>query len=286
MVINMNWVLLAVTVIGVSMQTVMQKLYNKKIGAREAFVFTGIQSAAAALFFLPFCRIFILPSHLFPYIIGFAAAFSAALIFSVKALACGSIALTSLAASYSLMLPTFYGLVFLNEASGILLYAGIALLAISIVFINLNKNDVKISPEWVLYVILALIGNGMCSTVQKMQQIAFEGKYTNEFMFFALVTVVAVAAASVLLQERGQALYFMKLGWKCAAIGGIMNGMANMLVMLLNGRINASVMFPCISAGSIALNCIIARVFWKEKLSNMQTIGVMLGMASVVLINI
>ena len=49
----------------------------------------------------------------------------------------------------------------------------------------------KITWKWILYVLLAFLGNGACSTVQVLQQRTFAGAYKNELMIMALLIVSA-----------------------------------------------------------------------------------------------
>ena len=48
----------------------------------------------------------------------------------------------------------------------------------------------------------------------------------------------------------------------------------------------ASLMFPLISAGGIILTYIVSRFAYKEKLSLNQNIGVVLGVAAVIFLNL
>ena len=85
---------------------------------------------------------------LIPYSIGFAVTYGMTVMFSMIALNYGSMSLTSLVTSYSLIIPTFYGLLFLGDPSGPFLYVGLVLLFASLTLINLRKGDMKISGKW------------------------------------------------------------------------------------------------------------------------------------------
>ena len=124
-----------------------------------------------------------------PYSIAFGASYGAAVVFSFLSILTGPLSLSVLISSYSLMVPTFYGLIFLNEDVSFLFYIGLALLAVSLFLINYKpkvkdttESGAKITPLWLLFVFLGFLGNGICSTVQVVQQRAFNGEYKNEFM--------------------------------------------------------------------------------------------------------
>ena len=126
-----------------------------------------------------------------PYSIGFAIAYAVASVFIVLAIAYGSLSLTSLFISYSSMIPTFYGLILGDDISKGFI-PGMILLVISLFLTNKMDEKGKISFKWIIFVILSFAGNGMCAVVQKMQQVASNGAYKNEFMIVALAIVTVV----------------------------------------------------------------------------------------------
>ena len=136
-----------------------------------------------------------------PYSAGFAAMFALATVFSVMALTIGSLAITSLVLSYSLIIPTLYGILFLNEKITPLKCGGILLLLLSFFLVRAQtKEDDKTSKptvKWIIYVLVAFVSNGMCSVVQNAQQRRFNGMQNSNFMILALI--ISTAARGFLL---------------------------------------------------------------------------------------
>ena len=97
--------------------------------------------------------------------------------------------------SYSLIIPTMYGIAFLKEPVRMSTYIGIALLMISLFMVNMKKENAKFSLVWIMWLIICFVGNGMCATVQKMQQLRFDGAYKSEFMIVALAVVIIISLA-------------------------------------------------------------------------------------------
>lgn len=60
----------------------------------------------------------------------------------------------------------------------------------------------------------------------------------------------------------------------------------NYLVMVTSAMLPNAVLFPSISAGGIVLTFVCALTIYKEKLSKTQTVGYVLGIAAVVLLNV
>ena len=114
-----NALLLLLVITGLSAQNVTKKQYNIKTVNNGAMFFSSISAICAALFFV-FKKDLALFSEpkLLPYAFGFAITYAMAIIFSYLAISCGSLAITSLVSSYSLMIPTFYGLIFLKDPIG------------------------------------------------------------------------------------------------------------------------------------------------------------------------
>lgn len=281
----MNILYLVIIVLTLSMQNVTKKGYTQK-SSEGVYTFSVLTCLAAALFFVFTTKGFQWEIGVVPYAIAFAVAYCTFTVFVVLAIGCGSLSLTNLMISYSLMIPALYGVVFLKETLSRFFYPGIILLACSLFLINEQGEKTKIRFKWIIYVTLAAVGNGMCSVFQKMQQVKFDGAYKNEFMIIALVSGAIGLSIVALVQERKAIIPCVKMGWIYAVAGGLCNGIVNLFVMILSGKMSASLMFPSISAGGIVVTYIISKYFYKETLTKKQFIGFLLGIFSVILLNL
>ena len=177
-------------------------------------------------------------------------------------------------------------MIFLGEEASVTLIIGLCLLAVSLFLINSRTGGGKITLKWVIYVLLAFVGNGVCTIVQNLQQREFPGLYKSEFMIAALVSVVVILIAPILISERREFLPSMKRGGFIMVICGALNGAANLLVMLLVNRMNASVLYPVMSAGGVLLTFFVSLFIYKERLSVKQYISFAFGVGAIVLMNI
>lgn len=273
-------------ILGISGQNIVKKPYTKKTNGGGVYFFNTLVSATALLFFALTSAELHFDFSIVPYAIGFAATYSVASIFSILAIANGSLSLTSLCTSFSLMIPTFYGLIFLKDAIGLGFVPGLILLAISLFLINKPDKNARVSVKWLIFVLLAFLGNGMCTVMQNMQQRAFVGAYKSEFMILSYAMVAAVMLSMALLKDRKNLKQHVKAGWYVAPICGALNGMVNLFVMILSARMAVSLMFPLISAGGLVVTYLVSRFVYKEKLTKLQFAGFVLGAAAVVLLNI
>ncbi|MBE6634889.1 MAG: hypothetical protein E7617_01635 [Ruminococcaceae bacterium] len=284
----LNAILLIVAIVGVTVQNVTRKSYNRS-SRGGTFTF----SAASILFAL---LIFLITSGgrlrftgaILPYSLVFSAAYCTAIVFAFLAIKHGSLSLSSLIIQYSLILPTVFGFILWDEAikpGGIV---GIILLLISLAMINKEEKSEKksITPRWIIFVLLAFFGNGACSTVQKAQQLSSSAEYKNEFMILALLISLAVMTMMALITERKELSYNLKSGVLSYSICGLANGGVNLLVLLLSARMAASVMFPIISAGGIVAAYAVSTLVYKEKMSRTQTAGLIVGILSIIALNL
>ena len=130
-----NSLLLAVIILSGGFQGIVRKKFAIRAPS-ASFSFTTGSMFFVLLFFIVTCKGFNYPKELIPYSIGMATSFCIASVTGMLAIATGSLALTSLIAQYSLILPAIYGILFLNEPTSTTFYIGLSLLLISLFLIN------------------------------------------------------------------------------------------------------------------------------------------------------
>ena len=281
----MAYILLLFTTVLLALQNISMKQYSVKAEKSKQLVFSGISTLAALVFFAVTAGAFEFNLGLLPYSIGFAIAYAAAVIGINLAIANGSLAISSLVNSYSLLIPAAYGVFILKDSLSPVAYVGIACLAVSLFLINTKSEKIKFSVKWIVFLLISFIGNGMCSTVQKMQQLKFDGAYKNEFMIIALA-IDAVIFAVFLLCTQKNLKFHLKNSIKYAAVSGFANGLANLLVMLLTALLPSAILYPSISGGSVVIMFFVSIFVYREQLTKQQQAGYLIGVLSVVLLNL
>jgi len=127
----------------------------------------------------------------------------------------------------------------------------------------------------------------MCSTVQKLEPIYCDADSGNIFMIVALLmNTVFLMLFSFMREGKAETVTTVKKGWHFAAMCGLMNGVVNLLVMILNNRIAASVLFPIVSAGNLVITFLLSVALFHEKFSKRQIGGFIVGVAAVVILNL
>ena len=295
----MVYFLLFLTVFFCSYQNILKKEFNKRCTG-GTYTFTGMVCLAALVVFLIINRDFDVTLPLVIYSVAFSVAYAAASVCMVLAIRYGSLAKTSLVISYSLLVPAVYGIVFLGDPISPFMIVGFVLLVISLFLTNYvpknsepqalptEKKKKSTTVLWLIFLIISFIGNGMCSTIQKMEQIALgEQAQANLFMIIALaINTIFMFVMALCTEKPKEVGEVCKKIWWIAAICGVFNGLTNYLVLVLNGKLPPSVLFPVISAGGIVFIFLYAMIVYREKFKPMQIVGFILGVGSIVLLNL
>ena len=284
----MHYVFLFLTALLLTCQKITQKRYNAVCGS-GAFLFASMISLCALCVFAAVNRDWTWDPRLILPTVGFGLSYAVGTVFVVLAIRNGSLARTTLITSYSLLIPAAAGLVILREPIKMTMLAGILLLIVSLWLTNHRRSESgdRITLKWVVCVTLAFAGNGLCSTVQKLTpHYAGDALNQNLCMIAALgLSSAVLAAASFLARETGRA-ETLRRGAPLALVCGLCNGGVNLLVLYLNARIPASVMFPTVSAGQIILVCLYACLICRERYTKKQWCGFAVGILSVILLNL
>ena len=285
----MKYALLFLTALLITLQKITQDRYNAKCRS-GVFFFSGMISFFAMCFFMAINRTWTWNVHMVLPAVAFGLSYAAGTVFVVLAIKNGSLAKTTLITSYSLLVPAFAGLIVLREPIGIPMIIGMVLLVVSLWLTNYKKgrHKEKITLKWIIYLALGFVGNGMCSTVQKLSPHFVEEAYLNQntYMIAALgLSSVVLITASFITKETDYRST-LRFGTPLSFLCGLFNGAVNYLVIYLNDLISASVMFPVISAGELILIFPFSLLICREKFTRKQWIGFAVGIASVVLLNL
>ena len=199
------------------------------------------------------------------------------------ALALGPMALTSIIAAFSLVIPFLAGITLWGETLSLPGGIGIGLLLCSIVLMNFRKSGQPMSLKWLFFSFLTFFSNGISSVIQKQHQLFWPGSYRTEFMLWAMAWGLVLLALTVLIRGTVKAEVRACVP---GASAGLIEGFANYIVLYLAATQDASVLFPVVSAAKIIAVWIIGRFTFREQLKHTQTVGLLSGIAAIILLNL
>jgi drug/metabolite transporter (DMT)-like permease len=264
------------------------KKYNAKHD-KGGFIFTAMVSLFSMLFFvITDTGGFDFRVEMLPYGLLAGMAYCVASLLTFIALTCGPFAISMLIISYSGVFLIGYGLFFLNEAITPFKIAGILLIFLSL-FLNRSKKkdeEKKASLKWLICITVSLVGSGMLGVIQRMQQIRFENKVTNEFMIVTLGFSATVLFIIGLIKDGKDTLYVLKNGAPYFSAAGISNGLTNFLSLAINLLLAISISSPIKSGAKIIFTFAVSKLIFKEKLLKRQVAAVLVGAVALVLLNI
>ena len=277
-----------VLVLGV--QSIFRKQFNNKTDGTPSapYVFNFTAALAALVFLLCMGLKDGLSFHLptIWYAVSFGLLSEVAMVTILYAFMYGSLSLTSLLLSYSIIMPALYGIIVLHEPFRITTGIGLVLLVVSLYLFNMKKENCKITKKWLIFMGLLFLSNGTCAILMKVHQYHYPEQYQTEFQGISFLIVAALNAIIILfLNRKGMKNAFVKSTYLAAPFGLCSVG-ANLLTMMLAVSIPAAVLFPVVSGGGIVSAYVIGRFIYKEKMSAVQNIAFLISLVSIVVLNL
>ena len=221
---------------------------------------------------------------------AFGLSYSTCQIGTINAIKNGPVLLTSLISSFSLMVTVIWGFLFWEAEFTVKSVIGLVLVAVSIYFCvyvpQKDKRDKQFSLKWLIFVLMAFFGNAGCTIFQRTQQMKYNGQYGQFMMFFALLFSFAVCFIMFLKEkpENTQKI-ILKAGF-LPALAGAVNVVLNLLVMLLaTSELSPDLIYPAIGVGGLSISLIMSFVFFREKMSVRQIIGILVGVLAIFLLS-
>ena len=222
------------------------------------------------------------------------------IVFSVEAIACGSVSLSLLFYQSGFLIPTIFGAIYFNEKVNAFTIVSLVLIVAALVM-TVDKNDKKFSFKWLILSVSGLVFCGLLGVVQK-----FFGAYRAEnpsvgqihftllSLVFALAIGLAAMGATYLIGKRKAAVLPEKVNenkqkqplFKCVSVIviGALVSVINVLNTVLAQHIPSVVFFPAFNVAVIVLSTVVSAVALKEKLSIKQILSVAIGSVAIVLI--
>ena len=210
----------------------------------------------------------------------------------------GPLALTSMLVSFSVLIPLIWGFAVRKESLNCAQITAIILLICAIALTNADKILVKCKSSaeknckqkskyglWWICVFATFFCNGICSILQKEHQMFYNGSYSKEFMFFAMLLCSIIFSGVLLFRFSLTRLRTVK-GSLFGVLSGIGNGLANYLTLTLAGLEKASVLFPIISSGTLLGSIVCGKFLFKEKLRIHHYLAIVAGIIAVILLKL
>lgn len=212
---------------------------------------------------------------------------------SIEALKSGVMVLAAMAGSAGLLLPCIAGIFMFNEPMKPMQFIGIALLIFSgWLLIGYSKEQTGIfTPRTLLLLIGSMLSNGSVMLAQKMFSKYLPDTSVSIFSFltFGLIGIgMFIGLVPSLLSQSGRAKIAAvpKPVFLYGTISSIILLAINQLATLAGRNVPSAIMFPINDGGATIITAITAAIFFKEKLTVRSVCGLILGIGSLIVINL
>ncbi len=286
------WLPLLVMSFMMSMQSVFVKVYERRVGSsmEESCVMSLLRSVLMVLFFWALNGFgFTWRSATVLWGTAHGVTLAVTMVTTAMAYMTGPFALSTLIISSSMVLVTLYGIVFLHEPVTVLKGLGILLVFTSLLLLNTGKKeDKKLTGAWWAYVLVGFFFNAGCNLTQKLHQIGYPAGYENDFMILACAVCTLLCGGCCLARRvpasvTGRAL---RQGWWPIVGAGGACAIANVLIMYLNARMPASLLYPTNAGLGLIIAALLGRFVYREQTTRRQAVSFILGVVAIVLMNI
>ncbi len=160
---------------------------------------------------------------------------------------------------------------------------------VSIYFVKAQKDSgdkVKVTAKWLFCAFASLCLSGLFAVVQKMQQVKLGNGYSNEYMIVTLTTSAIILFTCGIIKDGKDIKYILKHGTLWTVGAGVANAITNLLTMVTNQMLPISVAAPVRAGTKIIISFLISMLIFKERFSKKQVVGVVLGTAALVFLNL
>lgn len=194
------------------------------------------------------------------------------------------VALTSVAANMSVVIPVIFGLILFQESASILKISGVVL-ALTAFYLTFKKEGrMKIEWSYLLLPLLMFLGTGINNTL--MKYIEFHYIDDDITLFLAVVFCVSLSigiikfARDLFSGKQKIALRHIIAG----TILGLLNFGSTYYIIKAMGIYESSVVFPIQNSSIVGLSAIVGFLIFGEPLSRINWMGIALAIVSIIMI--
>ncbi len=196
----------------------------------------------------------------------------------------GPMHITLLVTTSSMLIPTFYDVV-----SGAAAFSPAkflcTLLLIFFIYLSIvegKETDGRVSGKWLVYCGGAFVLGGLVGVMQKLHQTSVHRDETS--LLLAASFVFAMVFSFLTSKHQGREAHFDKRLIVITLISGVCVFTMNFLNLRLSGLLPSQLFFPLVNGSSVVACSVLAVTVFHEPLSRRKLIGLIGGLAALILI--
>lgn len=198
------------------------------------------------------------------------------------------VSVSMVAAKLSVAIPVIFALFIHNETLGVLKVAGILVSLVAVYFISQNSSSKNNNAGLWYLPLYVFLGSGLIDTILNHINKTYIPPFnTNHILSFVFLTAFVLGALLLVYQlvSAKKMLSIKSIGWGIAL--GIPNYMCMyFLLKTLGAFTEASIVLPINNIGIVMASTLTGVFVFKEHLSTFNKIGLMLAIASIVILSL
>ena len=284
--------------LGMGGLSVFAAFYNRKNANRPGVsrLYTLLVVTSA---FLGWCVLYAFDFSFEPRVLIYSAfygvGYATAMLGMIGALSSGSVALTAFVKQFSFVFVSIWGYFVGWDAFALPAGIGIAVIAFSM-FLCLvagkkgkkQEGQPVVTLKWLIFASMLLGGNVLCSLLQKYEQLAYPGEHKSMMMVFGVGFAIFFAFLFTLKEDKTHWRAAAKTSFQFPLLAGGCSALLNLSILLLANSeiISSGLAFSGMAVGGLVLTMLCDVIFFRERLSVRQWIGMVLGTCALVFLNI
>ncbi len=194
------------------------------------------------------------------------------------------IAITSVSGKMSVIIPVLFGFIMFHEVATYLRIVGI-LLALAAFYLTLMRTSAqKAQSRYLVLPILLFFGNGFNDSIFNIsQELYIRNDFTNYLtVAFGVSLCIGIIVWVIKAFVKKQKIYLRSI--IAGIILGLLNWYSTYFFLVGLSLFDVSVFVPVFNVCIVTISALVGTVFYKEKLSTINIIGIVLAMVSIVLV--
>ena len=277
------YILIVLAALGCALNFALTKFYQIKQGntIETGVIFNCLVGLAGSILYFIICG-FKMEVTMFSFIVGLLSTIFVGVYTMVgfKIMSMGSMAIYTIFLMLGgMVLPYFYGLIFLDEQ--ITLFKVIAMIMMVIAIIMQNDGEKK--KEKTLFYILCVavfILNGGVSITSKIHQIntVYAAMSSNEFILLKNIMMFVLYGAMIpfVVKDKKTAPKINPIIYVVIAASALISSVSYMFQLECATTLPATVQFPVMSGGTIVFTALLGLILFKEKISKKQMLSLII----------
>lgn len=289
---------------------------NRMQEPKDALLFNVVSCAGSVLFFIVCGAPLRVSGYSFLLAVCFAVVTAGAQYLSLMAMSLGSMSYSVLFTYLSMLIPTFFGILYYSQPVSGLQMIGLVQMLLTFCLSLEFKKDSAMTFKWLAAALGSFVCWGLVGVCQQLHQnSAYAGELDGFLLWTFLLSMVLFlvfysansrkntdscggnqtgSKAAILTQSCKAAIPTLISRTTISALiskaaipsllSGIVIGAVNKINLYLSGRMPSVIFFPIVNGGVIILSGLAAILIFRERLSAKQTLGLLTGIVSVCLL--